>query len=133
MEQEALLVHTGEAVDVLFVFAGAERGNNDRLRFTTGEQRRTVGARQDADFRGDRANGRQITSEPVRRRRSSGLDPTRWRPKCEPPPAVRSTANPLCIGLASIRVSTRVIGSSGASKTRVIERARTTLRKAEPG
>ena len=59
MQQEAFLVHAGQAVDILLVFAGAERGNDDRLRFAAGEQRRTVGARQDADFRDDRTDGRR--------------------------------------------------------------------------
>jgi hypothetical protein len=35
---------------ILLVLAGAERGDDQRLRFAAGEQRRAVGARQDADF-----------------------------------------------------------------------------------
>ncbi len=62
MQQEAFLVHAGQAVDILFVFAGAEGRNNDCLGFTAGEERRAVGARQDADFRNDWANGRQVTA-----------------------------------------------------------------------
>jgi hypothetical protein len=62
MEQEALLVHARQAVDILFVFAGAERGDDDCLRFTAGKQCRTVRARQQTDFRNDRANGRQIAA-----------------------------------------------------------------------
>lgn len=62
MQQEAFLVHAGQAVDILLVFAGAERRNNDRLGFTAGEQSRTVRARQQADFRNDRTNGRQVAA-----------------------------------------------------------------------
>ncbi len=62
MQQEAFLVHAGEAVDILLVFAGAEGRNNDRLGFTAGEERRTVRARQNADFGNDRANGRQVAA-----------------------------------------------------------------------
>ena len=62
MQQEAFLVHAGQAVDILFVFAGTERGDNDRLGLAAGEQGRTVRARQDADLRHDRANGRQVTA-----------------------------------------------------------------------
>ena len=58
VQQERLLVHAGQRVDILLVLAGAERGNDDRLRLATGEQRRAVRARQDADFRHDRADGR---------------------------------------------------------------------------
>ncbi len=62
MQKEAFLVHAGQAIDILFVFAGAERRNNDRLGFAACEQGRTVGARQDADFRHDLANGLEITT-----------------------------------------------------------------------
>ena len=62
MQKELFLVHAGQAVDVLFVFAGAERGNDNRLRFTAGEQRRTMGARQDADFGNDRTHLVEVTT-----------------------------------------------------------------------
>jgi hypothetical protein len=62
VQEELLLVHAGQRVDILFVFAGAQRGNHDRLGLAAGEQRRTVGARQDADFRHDLANGRQVAA-----------------------------------------------------------------------
>src|SRR5690606_36934195 len=62
MEQEALLVHAGQAVDILLVLAGTERRNDDRLGFTAREEGRTVGARQDADFRHDSANGLEIAA-----------------------------------------------------------------------
>jgi hypothetical protein len=39
MQKEAFLVHAGQAIDILFVFAGAERGDNDRLGLAAGEQR----------------------------------------------------------------------------------------------
>ena len=54
VEQEALLVGAFERVDVLLVLAGAERGDDQRLRLAAGEQRRAVRARQDADLRQDR-------------------------------------------------------------------------------
>ncbi|MNL02136.1 hypothetical protein D3C87_1226350 [compost metagenome] len=62
MQKETFLVHAGQAVDILFVFAGAERRNNDRLGFTTGEQRRAVRTRQDANFRNYRTNGREVAA-----------------------------------------------------------------------
>ncbi len=62
MKEELLLVHAGQAVDILFVFAGAERRNHDRLGLAAGEQRRTMGARQDADFGDDRADRREVTA-----------------------------------------------------------------------
>ena len=39
---------------ILLVLAGAERRNDQRLRFAAREQRRAVGARQNADLREDR-------------------------------------------------------------------------------
>ena len=60
MEQEALLVRAFERIDVLLVLAGAERGDDQRLRLAAGEQRRAVGARQDADLRQDRADSGQV-------------------------------------------------------------------------
>src|SRR5690606_20964278 len=62
VQHERLLVGAGQGVDHLFVFAGAERGNNDSLRFTAGKQGRTVGARQKADFRYNRTNGLEIAA-----------------------------------------------------------------------
>uniref|UniRef100_A0A0N4ZCV4 NAD-specific glutamate dehydrogenase n=1 Tax=Parastrongyloides trichosuri TaxID=131310 RepID=A0A0N4ZCV4_PARTI len=56
VQQEGFFVRTGQGVDELFVFAGAERGNDQGLGFAAREQRRTVGARQDADFRDDGAD-----------------------------------------------------------------------------
>ncbi len=50
------------AVDILLVFAGAEGGDDDRLGFAAGEEGRTVGTRQEADFRDDRTNGRQVAA-----------------------------------------------------------------------
>ena len=60
MEQEALLVGAFERVDVLLVLAGAQRRYDERLRLAAGEQRRAVGARQDADLRQNRSDGRQV-------------------------------------------------------------------------
>jgi hypothetical protein len=70
VQQEGFLVGAGQRVDVLLVLAGAERGDHDRLRLAAGEQRRTVGARQDADFRFDRRTvfrSRPSMREPVSR------------------------------------------------------------------
>ena len=55
MQQEALLVGAFQAVDVLLVLAGAERGDDHRLRLAAGKQGRAVRARQEAGFRDDRA------------------------------------------------------------------------------
>ena len=57
VQQEAFLVGAFQRVDVLLVLAGAERGDHQRLGLAAGEQRRAVGARQDADF-GRRSGGR---------------------------------------------------------------------------
>ena len=62
MEQEALLVGSLERVDVLLVLACAERGNHERLGFAAREQRRTMGARQDADLSEDRAHRAHVTT-----------------------------------------------------------------------
>ncbi len=62
VQHEGLLVGARQRVNHLFVFAGAERGDDDGLRFTAGEQGRAVGARQKADFRNDRTNGLQIAT-----------------------------------------------------------------------
>ena len=56
MQAEFLLVRPRQGVDVLFVLAGAERGHDDGLGLAAGEQGRTVGAREDADFRNDVAD-----------------------------------------------------------------------------
>ncbi len=62
VEQEALLVGAVERVDVLLVLAGAERRDHERLRLAAGEERRAVRARQHADLRQDRADGRHVAS-----------------------------------------------------------------------
>src|SRR6185437_10776809 len=62
VQQEVLLDRALEAVDELLVVAGAEGRNDQRLRLAAGEQRRAVGARQNADFRGDRANRLQVAA-----------------------------------------------------------------------
>jgi hypothetical protein len=56
------LVGAFQRVDDLLVLAGAERGDDDGLGFTAGEQGRTVGTRQDADFEDDRTHGREIAA-----------------------------------------------------------------------
>ena len=62
MEQEGLLVGPLQRVDELLVVAGAERGDRQRLGLAAGEQRRAVGARQDADLGDDRADGLQVAA-----------------------------------------------------------------------
>ena len=46
VEQEPLLVGAVEGIDILLVFAGAERRDDERLGFAAREQRRAVGAGQ---------------------------------------------------------------------------------------
>ena len=60
MQQERFLVRSRQRVDILLVFAGAERGDDQRLRLAAGEQRRAVGARQHAGLGHDVAHGFQI-------------------------------------------------------------------------
>ncbi len=62
VKHEGFFVHAGQRVDILFVFAGTESGNHDRLCFTAGEEGRTMGTRQETDFRNDGANGLQVTA-----------------------------------------------------------------------
>ena len=62
MQQERLFVGALQRVDELFVLAGAERGDDQRLGLTAGEQRRTVRARQHADFRDDLTHGGEVAA-----------------------------------------------------------------------
>ncbi len=62
VQQERLFVGALQRVDELLVFRGAERGDHQRLGLAAGEQRRTVGARQDADFGEDRTNGLDVAA-----------------------------------------------------------------------
>ena len=62
VQQERFLVGALQRVDELLVLAGAERGDDQRLRLAAGEQRRAVGARQHADFRHDRAHGVEVAA-----------------------------------------------------------------------
>ena len=59
MQHEALIGQAIEPVDHLLCVLGAERRGADRLRFATREQRRAMGARQEADNRFDRADLRR--------------------------------------------------------------------------
>ena len=61
VQQERFLVRARQRVDVLFVLAGTERGDDQRLRLTAGEQRRTVRARQHAGLGDDVADGLRVT------------------------------------------------------------------------
>ena len=56
MQHEVLAVLAFQRVDDLLVLAGAEGGDHQRLRLTAGEQRRAMGARQNADLGHDRAH-----------------------------------------------------------------------------
>jgi hypothetical protein len=62
VQHEGLLVGALERVDELLVLAGAERGDHQRLGLAAGEQRRAVGARQDADLGDDRADRLQVAA-----------------------------------------------------------------------
>ena len=57
VQHEARVGEALEPVDHLLGVLGAERGGDDRLGLAAGEQRRAVGARQEADHRLDRADG----------------------------------------------------------------------------
>jgi hypothetical protein len=57
VQHEALIGEALQPVDHLLRFLGAERGGDDRLGFAAGEDRRSVGARQEVDHRLDRADG----------------------------------------------------------------------------
>ena len=50
VEQEVVLVLAGDGVDDLAITGGAQGDRDQRLRFTAGEQRGTVHARQHADL-----------------------------------------------------------------------------------
>ncbi len=56
VQEEGLLVGAFQAIDVLLVLAGAERRDGQRLRLAASEERRAVGARQDARLGDDRAH-----------------------------------------------------------------------------
>ena len=56
VQHEARVGEALEPVDHLLGVLGAERGGDDRLGLAAGEQRRAVGARQEADHRLDRAD-----------------------------------------------------------------------------
>ena len=62
VEHEMLVTQAGQAVDHLLGVLGAKRGGADRLGFAAGEQRRTMGARQEADGRLDRTDLRGVAA-----------------------------------------------------------------------
>ena len=62
MQHEGLLAGAFQAVDKLFVLGGAQGDDAKRLGFAAGEQRRTMGARQDADFGHDGAHGGEVAA-----------------------------------------------------------------------
>ena len=59
-----------ERVDELLVLAGAERGDDERLRLAAGEQRRAVRARQHVHLGDDRAHGLEVAAVDA----AAGLD-----------------------------------------------------------
>ena len=62
MQQEVFLVGSLQRINELLVVTGAERGYNQRLGFAAGEQGRTMGAWQNADFALDLAHIGQSTT-----------------------------------------------------------------------
>jgi hypothetical protein len=56
VQHEVLLVGAFKCIDELLVITGAERGHHHGLGLAAGEQRRAVGARQDADLADDLAD-----------------------------------------------------------------------------
>ena len=62
VQQEGLLVGPLQRVDPLLVLAGAERGDDQRLRLAASEQRRAVRARQHADLGHDLPHGLDVAA-----------------------------------------------------------------------
>ncbi len=62
MVQVALLGVRADRVHALDVARRAERGDRERLRLATGEDRRPVSSRQDADLDADRPDGRGVAA-----------------------------------------------------------------------
>ena len=62
MQHEVLAELAGERVDDLFVLAGAERGDDQRLCFAAREQRAAVRARQQPHLHGDRPDGARVAA-----------------------------------------------------------------------
>src|SRR5438132_13976618 len=61
MQHKVLLVRAFERIDILLVFARSKRRHDESLRLAAREQRRTMRARQNANFGTDRTNCLQIT------------------------------------------------------------------------
>ena len=59
MQQEVRFEIAMQGVDELFIIAGAQRGDDQPLGFATGEQSRSMGARQQAGFADNGADGIQ--------------------------------------------------------------------------
>src|SRR6185369_9111622 len=62
VQHEALVGEALQPVDHLLGLLGAERGGDDRLRLAAGEERRAVGAREEAGADLDRANGLRVAA-----------------------------------------------------------------------
>ena len=66
VQHERLFVRSLQGIDELLVVAGAERGNHQSLGLATGEQRRAVGARQQADLGHDGTHRLQVAAVDAR-------------------------------------------------------------------
>ena len=62
MKHEAFTLFAGQTVNNLLVLLGTERGNNQSLSFTAGEECRTVGTRKNAGADFNRANGAGVAA-----------------------------------------------------------------------
>src|SRR6185295_12782421 len=62
MPKEGLLISAFECIDILLVFAGAERGDDEGLGFAPGEQRRSMGAGKHAYFASDGPDGHEVAA-----------------------------------------------------------------------
>ncbi len=62
MQHEAIRILAHQRVDLLFVACGTQRGDYQRLSFTTGEQCRTVGTRQNAGTDRDRTHSAGVAA-----------------------------------------------------------------------
>ena len=56
MQHEVFFICAFKCINELFVIAGAERGNDQRLCFTSGKQCRSMGTRQNTNFGNNRAH-----------------------------------------------------------------------------
>ncbi len=62
MQQEVRFIGAGQRIDHLLVVAGAQRGDHEALGLASGEERRAVGARQEAGFAHNRTHRGGVTA-----------------------------------------------------------------------